>query len=315
MPYAKKQKRAKLAGEGVKGRLVYFAGRAMANIRQNFLISLLTVVTIAVSLLLISLFLLVFVNLESLADSWSEKVQVTGYFDHELSPPELAALTSKLRQLPGTDKVAYVSRSDALKRFKDRLKGQEALLEGVPADILPSSVDIRLKRDYRQTEEVEAYVARLKKATGITEVQYGEEWVKRFSTFMNFMRLVGAILGVFLTLAVVFIVSNTIKLTIYSRKEELEVMELVGGTPFFIKAPFLIEGVVQGMTGGVIALVILAASYWAFLNNAGNFLSFDTRSAGLVFLPPQYLAGILAGGIAVGFIGSLASLKRFVNPS
>lgn len=315
MPHVKQQKRAKLAGEGVRGRLSYFFGRAIANIRQNLLISLVTVVTIAVSLLLISLFLLVFVNLESLADSWSEKVQVTGYFDHEPAPAELSALTVKIRQLPGTDKVSYVSRSDALKRFKDRLKGQEALLEGVPADILPPSVDIRLQRDYRHAEEVEAYVARLKKIPGITEVQYGEEWVKRFSTFMNFMRLVGAILGIFLTLAVVFIVSNTIKLTIYSRKEELELMELVGATPFFIKAPFLIEGVVQGAAGGVIALLTLAASYWAFLDNAGNFLSFDAKSAGLVFLPAHYLAAILAGGIAIGFLGSLASLKRSVNPS
>jgi cell division transport system permease protein len=160
---------------------------------------------------------------------------------------------------------------------------------------------------------VEAYVASLKRIPGIVDVQYGEEWVRRFTTFMNFMRLVGALLGGFLLLAVVFIVSNTIKLTIYSRKDELEILGLVGATRFFIKAPYVIEGMLQGAASGFLAILILFALYLAFLHNAGNFLSFNPAAGGLSFLPPSYVVGIFCGGVVLGFLGSITSLRRFVT--
>jgi cell division transport system permease protein len=127
------------------------------------------------------------------------------------------------------------------------------------------------------------------------------------------MRLIGALVGGFLVLAGLFIVSNTIKLTIYARKDELEVLGLVGATRFFIKAPFLIEGIIQGAAGGLLALVSLTACYYGFLHNAGNFLTFNLSAAGLAFLPTAYLAAIFVGGVLVGFIGSLTSLKRFIT--
>lgn len=309
----KPAKRAKLANEGFLGRLNYFSARAIANIRQNIFVNVVTVGTITLALLILSFFLLVFVNLEGLADDWSKRVQVTAYFDQEPSPRELATIKGGIQSLPGTAQVAYISKVEAVERFRASLKGQESLLDGVSADVLPASIEIGLKREYRDSGAVEAYVARLKKIPGVGEVQYGEEWVRRFNTFMNFMRLVGALLGGFLLLAVVFIVSNTIKLTIYSRKEELEILGLVGATRMFIKAPFLIEGIIQGAAGSLLTLVILAACYFGFLHNAGNFLSFNPADAGLSFLPADYLAGIFLGGVLLGFIGSITSLKRFIS--
>lgn len=309
----KPTKRARLANEGVPGRLKYFTVRAVANIRQNVFVNVVTIGTITLALLILSLFLLVFVNLEGLADNWSKRVQVTAYFDQEPSPQELGTIRAGIQSLPGTAQVLYVSKEEAVTRFRARLKGQESLLEGVSAEVLPASFEISLKRESRDSEAVEAYVARLKKIPGVGEVQYGEEWVRRFNTFMNFMRLVGALLGGFLLLAVVFIVSNTIKLTIYSRKEELELLGLVGATRMFIKAPFLIEGVIQGAAGSILALIILVACYFGFLHNAGNFLSFNPADTGLSFLPAGYLAGIFFGGMLLGFLGSMTSLKRFIS--
>ena len=309
----KSSKRPKLANEGFLGRLNYFLARAVINIRQNIFVNVVTVGTITLALLIIAFFLLVYVNLKGLADNWSDRVQVTAYFDQELTPQDLTTLRTKIQSLPGTDKVGYVTKDEAVKRFRARLKGQESLLEGVTADVLPASIEITLKKGKRDTESVEAYVALLKKVPLIREVQYGEEWVKRFTTFMNFMRLVGALLGGFLMLAVIFIVSNTIKLTIYSRKEELELLGLVGATRLFIKAPFLIEGLIQGAAGALLALVMLVASYFGFLHNAGNFLSFQPSDAGLSFLPAEYIVGMFFGGMLLGFVGSLTSLKRFIN--
>jgi cell division transport system permease protein len=309
----KPNKRPKLAGEGFSGRLGYFFSRALTNIRQNVFVNVVTIGTITLALLIVSLFLLVFVNLENAADSWSERVQVTVYFDHELTQSEQAAFRGRIASIPGTARVGYVSRDEALKRFKARLRGQETLLEGVRSEVLPTSLEITLKQSHRETREVEAYVAGLKRIAGISEVQYGEEWVRRFNTFLNFMRLLGALLGGFLVIAVLFIVSNTIKLTIYARRDELEVMSLVGATRFFIKAPFLIEGIIQGGAGALLATGLLLGLYEGFLHNAGSFLTFNPTTAGLAFLPLEYVGGIVLAGIVLGFIGSLSSLKRFIH--
>jgi cell division transport system permease protein len=272
-----------------------------------------TIATITLALLIVSLFLLVSVNLENAAENWSERVQVTVYFDRELGSRELSSLSARISALPGVFRVRYVSREEALKRFSARLKGQETLLEGVRSDLLPASFEISLKRSRRDTQSVETLVASLKRIPGITEVQYGEEWVRRFNTFLNFMRLVGALLGLFLVIAVVFIVSNTIKLTIYARRDEIEVMALVGATRMFIRAPFLIEGIIQGGCGALLAVGLLLAIYEGFLHNAGSFLTFNPAAAGLAFLPPEYLAALILSGVLLGLVGSLTSLKRFIS--
>lgn len=272
-----------------------------------------TIATITLALLIVSLFLLVFVNLEGAAENWSERVQVTVYFDKELASSEQSALRDRIMALPGAQRVSYVSRDEALKRFKSRLRGQETILEGVRPEVLPTSFEIALKRANRETQAVESFVAALKRIPGITEVQYGEEWVRRFNSFLNFMRLLGGLLGGFLVVAVVFIVSNTIKLTIYARRDELDVMALVGATSFFIKAPFLIEGLMQGLAGALIAVAMLFGLYEGFLHNAGSFLTFNPVSSGLGFLPLEYIGGLLLAGAMLGFIGSLTSLKRFIN--
>jgi cell division transport system permease protein len=315
MSRAKFKKRPIPGSGGIISLTGYFFRRSLLNIRQNLLINVLAVVTITLSFLIVSLFLLVFVNLEGAGEIWSEKVQVTVYFDRELNSKEYVALRNVIMTLQGTDTVGYVSKDEALKRFRARLKGQEALLDGVPSEILPASLEIRLKQAYRTSDAVMAYVARLKKIPTISEVQYGEEWVRRFNTFMNFMRFAGALLGGFIALAVLFIISNTIKITIYSRREEVELLELVGATRFFIKVPFLIEGILQGVCGALLALLILAGVSWAFLNHAGNFMLFNPQESGLVFIPVTYCIAIVATGVLVGFMGSLTSLHRFVNQS
>lgn len=306
-------KRPAMTAPGAQGRLRYFVGRALANIRQNVFVNVVTVGTITLALLIVSLFLLLFVNLENTAENWSEKVQVTIYFDKELTPQEQGDLKNKIQALPGTSKITWVGRDEALKRFKGRLKGQETLLEGIRPEVLPTSFEISLKKTSRSSEAVDAYVAKLKGVAGVGEIQYGEEWVRRFNTFLTFMRIVGGLVGGFLVLAVIFIVSNTIQLTIYARRDELEVMSLVGATRLFIKMPFLLEGLMQGLAGGILALLLLLSVHLLFLHNAGNFLTFNPATAGLSFLPPEYSAALLGAGALLGFLGSLAALRRFIN--
>lgn len=306
-------KRPALAGEGFLGRTGYYCNRAWNNIRQNVFVNVVTVGTIALALMIVSLFLLVFINMESAAENWSERVQVTAYFDRDLNAQEVAAFRGKIQALPGVSRVTYVSRDEALKRFKERLKGQETLLEGVSPEVMPTSLEVALKRSSRDTLSVERFVTALKRIPGISEVQYGEEWVRRFNLFLNFMRLLGLLLGAFLVVAVIFIVSNTIKLTIYARRDELEVMSLVGATRFFIKAPFLIEGIIQGAAGATLSILLLFGLYELFMYNADSILTFNPATSGLSFLPVEYLGALLLSGVLLGFAGSLTSLRRFIS--
>jgi cell division transport system permease protein len=298
---------------GGGSRLGYFSRKAFRNLAANRLVTGLTISTITLALLIIALFMLVFVNMEGTVEQWSRKVVVTVYFDKDPLPQEVALLKNRISALPGTGSLSFISKEDALKRFKQRLKGQESLLEGVSADTLPSSLEIALTREHRSTEAVNIYVARLKKIQGIGEVQYGEEWVRKFLTFFHFLRVLGLLIAAFLVMAVLFIVSNTIRLTILARRDELEIQALVGATPLFIKAPFLIEGVVQGVTGAVLAVLMLTGGYFALLSNAANFLAFNPAEAGLVFLPAMHLLVLVIGGAFLGFIGSLLSLKKFIS--
>lgn len=297
---------------GGGSRLGYFTRQAFKNLAANRLVTVLTVSTITLALLIISLFMLVFVNLEGTVEQWSRKVVVTVYFDKEPQPQELAQLKSRIAALPGAGPLAFIAPEEAMKRFRERLKGQESLLEGVAADTLPASLEISLNREHRSSEAVNIFVARLKKIPGVGEVQYGEEWVKKFLTFFHFLRILGLLIAAFLLLAVLFIVSNTIRLTILARRDELEIQALVGATPLFIKAPFLIEGVVQGGAGALLAVLLLTGGYFALLSNAANFLAFNPAEAGLVFLPLRHLLALVVGGALLGFVGSLLSLKKFI---
>jgi cell division transport system permease protein len=294
------------------GRAGYFFERAWANMRQNLFATLVTTGTVALSLLILSLLLLVFVNLEGIADGWSGRVQVSVFFPAELGPQELASLKGAILKIPATKAVEYVSQDEALRRFRERMVGQESLLEGVTSEVLPSSLEITLNRSARTIEGTDAYVAALRRIPGIGEVQYGEEWVRRFNTFLIFMRLLAAVVGGFLLLAVSFIVGNTIKLTIYARREELELLSLVGATRFFIKAPFLLEGILQGAVGAILAVTALFGCWLAFFHNAENFLALNPTTAGLCFLPPGHVVAVIAIGAFLGLVGSLAALKRFV---
>ncbi len=313
MKSQRNSKRPTISNTGMLGRLRYFINRAVINIRQNIFVNAVTVGTITLALLIASLFLLLVVNLENAADTWSERVQVTVYFDRDMTTQEQSEMKSRIQAISGTHKVSWVGREEAYKRFKGRLKGQETLLEGVKPDLLPTSFEISLKKDSRSNESVDGYVSRLKSVVGNGEIQYGQEWVRRFNTFLTFMRLVGGLVGIFLLLAVIFIVANTIRLTIYARREELEVMSLVGATRLFIKMPFLVEGFLQGLCGGIFSIIMLLAIYLIFLHNAGNFLTFNPAASGLAFLPSEYMVCILLSGAMLGFLGSLTSLRRFMS--
>jgi len=224
----------------------YFIRRALRNMRQSPVLCSAAVGTVAVALIILAFFAIIVLNVQKLTRHWSEDVQVVAYIDTLPDERLLQQWLSDIQSFPEAANVEFVSHAEALKRFKKRLGDDADLLEGVDPDILPASFEITLKEDSRNHEGVSAVVSRLRQNSGLSDLRYGQEWLERFESFVALLRLAGAILGGFLLFAALFIVSNTIRLTLYARRDELEIMALVGATPIFIKSPFLFEGALQG---------------------------------------------------------------------
>jgi cell division transport system permease protein len=294
-------------------RLGYFVSRAVRNMRQSPFLCSAAVATVAVSLTIMAFFAIVVLNVQKLTLHWSKEVQIVAYLDVVPEMKLLQTWIDDLQRLPEVEKVTYIPRQEAFRRFKKRLAQDADLLEGLDADVLPASLEIALKKKHRTRQDIEAVVTRLQQNQSFSDLRYGQEWLERFESFTMLLRLAGAILGGTLLFAALFIVSNTIKLTLYARRDELEIMTLVGGTPLFIKTPFLLEGALQGALGGLIAVGGAYALFQIFLSEGLNVLLLAFGINGTTFLPVFYQLLLVGTGILLGLCGSLVSLRKFVR--
>ncbi len=292
--------------------LGYFIGEALRSILRSRMIHAVAVGTVTIAFVLLGAFLLLYVNLQGLLETWSEQVQVTVYLAEGLSAGDLKQLEGRIRARQEVAAATHLSKEQALAAFKRDLQGQRGLLEGLGGENpLPASFELRLHPAYRSVGAVEELVREVRAWTGVAEVQYGQEWIANLTAIVTLLHLVGLAMGGLLALALLFIVANTIKLMVYARRDEIEVLSLVGATAGFIKAPFLIEGTLQGMAGALLALLILSGGYHllsAELAASPLWQGMDFR-----FLPWSYGAGMLVGGMAMGVVGSLFSLGRFLK--
>ncbi|HKK00686.1 MAG TPA: permease-like cell division protein FtsX [Desulfuromonadales bacterium] len=294
-------------------RLVYFIRRSLRNMRQSPLLCTAAVGTVAVALTILAFFAIVVLNVQQLTSHWSREVQVVTYLDKTPDATQLQRLKNDISQLPTVAKVLYVSPAEALSRFKKRLGADADLLEGVGSDALPASFEITLKPNARNRQGVIALVKQLKGHPDFEDFRYGQDWLDRFDAFVTLLKVAGAVLGSFLLFAALFITSNTIKLTLYARRDELEVMTLVGGTPIFVKTPFLIEGAVQGTAGGLLALIGTYLLYLLFLRQGLGSLLLTTGAGTITFLPPTVQCLLIGTGTLLGLTGSLLSLRKLVR--
>jgi cell division transport system permease protein len=291
----------------------YFFFRTLRNMRQSPFLSLAAIGTVAVSLTILAFFGVLVLNIQKLTSNWSREVQVVAYLQSVPGESELQRWIGDIKKFPEVESVTYISRREAFQRFSRRLAENSDLLEGLDPDILPASFEVALKEPYRNRQGIEAIVARLKQNGNFSDFHFGQDWLERFESFLALLRLAGGILGGFLLFATLFIVANTIKLTIYARREELEIMSLVGGTPFFIQTPFLLEGILQGALGGMLSLGASYALFALFLQEGLRTLLLAAGVGGITFLPLLHQFLLVLAGIFLGFSGSLISLRKFVR--
>jgi len=292
--------------------LGYFLRKALGNIWANPFLSLVTLSTIAISMLILGVFVLIYLNVQGFLHQLGDELQITAYLETTLSTVQAEVLRNKIADWPEVEDITHVSKEQALARFRSQLREYAGILEGLKDNPLPASLEVKLRPQFGRAGNIEALSSRLERLPGVDEVHYGRRWVAKLKIFVEVIKLVGITVGGLLLFATIFVISNTIKLTFYSRQEELEIMRLVGATDFFIKTPFLIEGLLHGLGGALLAAGGLSLLMLFLFSH----LDLPLRLAILPgSLPPvQIVAGFLGLGLILGVLGSTVSLRRFLRP-
>jgi cell division transport system permease protein len=287
--------------------------------KGNLFPNLTTIAIIGITMLIFSSFSLIAYNLTAFLKIWEDKIEVIAYLKKGIPLSEVEELLKNTRQLEGIEAVKYVSPFDAMAFMESKLGGQKNLLDGIQPGVLPSSFEIRLKKDFRNSTSIKEVVSRLNQSPQIEEVRYGQEWVENVSAIVHIFRLTQWVLGGLLLIGIIFITSNTLQLTISSRKEEIELMHILGATSAFIRVPFYIEGLIQGLLGTGLAMLFLFYLYYKVLLYKVFFLyvtpSMKEWLAGIpiLVLPPDRIALIISGGMVLGFFGSFVASMRFLK--
>ncbi len=285
----------------------YFVTEAATSLWRSRLVNAVSVGTIAVSLFVLGAFLTVASGLGELVTRWTEKVQVIVYLEDGIEGRVRTSLENRLREDPAVGSVELVSREQALARFREMFRDLSSLPEDLGENPFPASLEVTLRADRQSPAEVQRMAKAFEGAPGIREIQYDLLWIERLATGVRLVRGLGAFLGGILVLAGVFTISNVIRLTIYAREDELDIMRLVGATRAYVKGPFVTEGVIQGGLGGLVASGLLwAALGWLSRGLAAS----DLLSRAAFQLPPGMALLLVAGGMIVGLAGSLVSLAR-----
>lgn len=287
--------------------LSYFLAEALTSLWRSRLVNAVSVGTIAVSLFVLGAFLTLASALSGVVARWSETVQVIVYLEERIEPRVLESLENRLREDPAVASLERVSREQALERFRAMFRDLSSLPEDLGENPFPASLEVTLRPSLQSPAEVERLAKGLGEVPGVREVQYDLLWIERLSTGVRLVRVVGTFLGGVLLLAAVFTISNVIRLTIYAREDELDIMRLVGATRAYVKGPFVTEGVIQGGLGGLAASLLL---WTAFAWLSRNLATSDLLPHATLALSPQIAVALVAGGMAVGLVGSLLSLSR-----
>ncbi len=285
--------------------------RAMQDIRHNRLLNAVTIATIALSILIVSAAVLFFINTTDMLEAWRHGIRIMVYLEDDLKQDRHQAIAAHLQSLYGVQEARFISKHTALERLRAQMRRQSAILDGLGQNPLPDAFEVQMIPTARTWEKAEDLARRLEAIEGVADVEYGQRWVERFITLFNLFRLTSYAMGGLFFIASVFIVGNTVRLILYSRREEVEIMRLVGATERFILAPFYFQSMIQGALGGVAGLAVLLIMFMLIQSKIQAVAVSGTVA--LRFLSPGLMAAIVVGSALVGWLGCHLSLKQYLK--
>ncbi len=281
------------------------------NLRQTWASQMMTLLTVSLSVLIFAFFYLIYTNMLHLGERLGDDLRLIVYLDDEPGPELKQQLRKKITTFDKVEEIRFISRKEAYERFSKQLGENQDVLNDMPKDFLPPSIEVTPMKNLRSLNQVKLFSAYLARLPGTLKVQYGQEWVERFYYFTKLLSIVVLLSGTLLILTTIFMVAYTIRLTILGRHDELELLKLVGATNNYIRIPFLLEGVLQGILGSTIGICSLYILFqWIKLRFSGpgllNLFEFS-------FFPPAVSLTIIGVSILLCTLGSYSTMQKFLR--
>lgn len=281
------------------------------NLRQTWGSQFMTLLTVALSVLIFAFFYLIYSNMLNLGDRFGDDLTLVVYLEEEPGPELQQQFIKKIRKFDEVESIRFVSRQDAYDRFVSQLGDNQGVLDDMPKDFLPPSIEVTPLKNLRSLNQVKLFSSYLSKLPGTLKVQYGQEWVEKFYVFTRLLSIVVLLSGILLILTTIFMVAYTIRLTILGRHDELELLKLVGATNNYIRTPFLLEGLLQGVLGSTIGIGSLWLLFqWVKTRFSGpGFLNFFE----FTFFSPTVGLTIIFISIMLCTLGSYSTMQKFLR--
>ncbi len=269
--------------------------------------------SVLLAVLIFGFFALVSLNLARVGEGLDRHVRFLAFFDDEQPAAVQRQLEKRIQAAMPGSRITYVDKETAWKRLAERLGGERAVLDDLGPEFLPAALEIQPGRQMVTVGDLDTFAAFLRTLPGVTSVRYGRDWLVRFLAFSRLLRVVTLLSGLLLALTATFTIAATIRLTIASRRHEIEVLNLLGASAAYIRLPLVAEGLFQGLAGSGLGLAILSALYRWLTDHFGNeaiFLSFHP-----VFFSPTQIAAIVTATTLLCLLGSLTSIQRCLRPT
>lgn len=277
--------------------------------RMNIILNVVTITTITITFIIFISFIFITLNLSIFKKNWIDQLHVIVYLKDDTPKQDIEALKQSIAQCQEVQLVRFISKEKALTMLRSSLQGQDGILDGLAANPLPASLEVVLKGPYLNPEGVELFIKRFVNHSPVSDIEYGQKWLERFSVFFGMLKVTGFTLGGLLFLFTLLIISNTIKLMVYNRRDEIEIMRFVGATARFIRIPFCIEGILQGLIGAFMALLFIFAALHLGMEKVFLAMQFYLDSGSIVLLDLPVSLYVLLLGAVLGLAGSLLSLS------
>ena len=287
--------------------LGYAFDEALTSLKRGRQSGLLSTVTIALALFVLGGFLLVTSNLQRLGSAWSTAAEMSVYLDDQIAPAERDAVERALASSAVVTAREFVSKDDALKRFKQTFADLAAAVDGAGGNPLPASYEVRLRTEPEVRDRVDGLAGQVRLLPGVADVRYDRQWLDRLQAAIAVISGIGIALGSLLTLAAALTVANVVRLALHARRDEIEIMQLVGAPQAYIRGPFVMEGLLQGGTGALLAVAALSAGFAIVRARYLLPLASAIDMSSIRFLPVGLCVVLVAGGMVVGCVGGVVA--------
>lgn len=287
----------------------YYIREVFISLRRNNWMSVASIGTVAVSLFIFGMFLMMVMNMNKLAENMESQVQINVYLLDKVDREQARDIEKDLKEIEGVESVGFVTKDEAMERFKDRLGDQKTLLDALDeTNPLPDSFEVTVTNP----DLVKSAAEKMEKLDGVECAKYGQDVMEHLFEITRLLRIFGFSLMLVLAFATLFIISNTIRLTVFARRKEIAIMKYVGATDWFIRWPFVMEGMVLGLFGSIIAAMVLRTAYTAMAEKVYDTLAFFPLIPEQPFLTYITIVVVISG-MVVGAIGSAVSIKKFLK--